>query len=642
MTASVLQIRLTGPFQAVAAGEPIEIPTRTSRMILGYLAMAPDRREQRSRLAGLLWEDSSEADARRNLRQAIHQLRGALEPIWGGFYADRTTIGLNAGLIRTDIEDVFAALEEGNIPPLLTHEQQLPSRLLLDFADRGDLAAGWVTLQQRQVEASLRTSLERLMNDAPPGTARQAAEALLAMDATDERAARTLIEHCWERGETGRALRIYEELWNHLDDAYAMEPSGPTQDLIALVKMGEPASKQRNVSSSSAMTVAVLPVIEGNVGAHDAAIEMFRIDLISQMARFRELVVMDAPSTAAPSDFALRLGATHDGENLRMVAYMSRTDDATVIWTQTHDHLLQTWWPSVARLAGQMASACARELSVARLARIATRTSDATALDRWLMGHRLLDRGTATDFADAERMFRSALEIDPSASAIHSSLSQLCHIRQLMLPGTGIDPDRLREGKAFASRAIALDPADSRAHLSRAWSAVLLGEWEQAATGFETACNCNPNDTWTVMSSALGAAFSGELVQANDLARSFVTDELSADPWLWGYYANIRFLTGDDPGCIEAALRCDDAIMNMPAWLAAAYWLNGDQGAAAASWGAFTRTVERHWSGALPATPETILEWFLNAFPIRMGDARARLETGARGASEAYRHCVQV
>lgn len=641
MTAAPLKIRLIGSFQASLAGKSVNFPTRTSRLIIGYLALSPGMREQRSRLAGLLWENSDEAGARRNLRQAVHQLRAVLGQSWPGLLADRMTIGLSANLIQTDVDDLITALAAGEIPQALTLEQQLPDRLLGDFADRGDLAAGWVTLQQSQFETTLRSGLERLMGGSDPKTVAAAAQALLALDATDERAARTLIEQCWEHGETGRALRIYKNLWDHLDDAYGMEPSGPTQDLIALVKMGKPNSARPQLASSPAMSVAVVPVVGSNTGDHHAAIEMFRIDLISQMARFRELVVMDAQSAAARADFTLRLGAAHDGENLRLVANLIRTDDAAVIWTRTHDDLLQTWWQSLANLAGHMATACAQELSASRLARITARTSDATVLDKWLIGHRLLDRGTATDFADAERIFKSALEIDPNASAIHSSLSQMCHIRHLMLPGTTIEPNRLREGKAFASKAIALDPVDSRAHLSRAWSAILLGEWGQAANGFETARNCNPNDTWTVMSSALGAAFSGELVLANDLARNFVSDGQSADRWLWGYYANIRFLTGDDDGCIEAALMCEDAIMNMQGWLAVAYWLKGDHDSAIAAWGRFIDIAERHWSGIAPPSPESILEWFLNAFPIRMGDARARLSSGARAVGDAYLHCVQ-
>lgn len=638
MAGTVLQIRLAGAFQAAIAGKPIDIPTRTSRMLLGYLALAPDMSERRSRLAGLLWEDSDEAGARRNLRQAVHQLRIAIGQEWAGLLANRTTIGLDTNLIQTDIGDTTQMLEAGEIPQMLTRTQQFPDRLLEEFVDRGDLTTGWLSLQRRQLEATLRSGLERLMGGSAPDTAATAAQALLALDSTDERAARFLIQLYWQNGDTGRALRIYEELWNHLDEAYAMEPSGPTQDLIAAVKLGDPTPDPPRMVASSTMTIAVLPVVASNVGSHHSTTEMFRIDLISQMARFRELVVMDATSATASADFTLHLGAASDGENLRMVANLTRTVDAVVIWTQTHGDLIQTWWQSLASLAGRMASSCAQGLSAARLAQITARSADATVMDRWLMGHRLLDNGTVTDFADAERMFRSALEIDGNASSIHSSLSQMCHIRHLMLPGAQIESERLREGKALASRAITLDPTDSRAHLSRAWSAILLSEWGQAAAGFETARNCNPNDTWTVMSSALGAAFSGEPVLANDLARSFVTDGQSADPWLWGYYANIRFMTGDDAGCIEAALRCGDAIMNMQAWLAAAHWLNGDKEAAIAAWRSFSRTVERHWCGTAPATPEAILEWFLTAFPIRMGDARARLEMGARAACDAYLH----
>ena len=76
-----LQISLFGPFRVTLDGEPVtRFEADTARALLAYLALhartgAPCRRET---LAGLLWPEQPEAEARHNLRQALSRLRKAI------------------------------------------------------------------------------------------------------------------------------------------------------------------------------------------------------------------------------------------------------------------------------------------------------------------------------------------------------------------------------------------------------------------------------------------------------------------------------------------------------------------------------------------------------------------------------------
>src|SRR5512139_2770476 len=74
-----LSIALLGSFQVTLADVPVtNFVTDKTRALLAYLAVERDRPQRRERLAGLLWPDQSDQDARRNFRQALFNLRQAL------------------------------------------------------------------------------------------------------------------------------------------------------------------------------------------------------------------------------------------------------------------------------------------------------------------------------------------------------------------------------------------------------------------------------------------------------------------------------------------------------------------------------------------------------------------------------------
>src|SRR5688572_21287977 len=72
----IFQFRLWGGFQAtrVADGADVTPRGRKSRALLAYLLL-DKRSNDRERLAGLLWSERGEAQARASLRQCLLELR---------------------------------------------------------------------------------------------------------------------------------------------------------------------------------------------------------------------------------------------------------------------------------------------------------------------------------------------------------------------------------------------------------------------------------------------------------------------------------------------------------------------------------------------------------------------------------------
>src|SRR5512143_3543755 len=96
----MLEVRLLGQFEVRLDGAPLVIASRPAQLLLAYLLLnagAPYRREQ---IAGHLWPDTTDANARRSLRQALWQLRRAFNaqqsPTGEFFLTDDITVSFNA------------------------------------------------------------------------------------------------------------------------------------------------------------------------------------------------------------------------------------------------------------------------------------------------------------------------------------------------------------------------------------------------------------------------------------------------------------------------------------------------------------------------------------------------------------------
>src|SRR3954447_1398543 len=90
---STLHLGLLGDFSLVYGQEPVtSINTPRLHSLLAYLVLHRNAPQLRQHLAFLFWPDMSEAQARTNLRQILHQLRHTLPDANRFLYADANTV----------------------------------------------------------------------------------------------------------------------------------------------------------------------------------------------------------------------------------------------------------------------------------------------------------------------------------------------------------------------------------------------------------------------------------------------------------------------------------------------------------------------------------------------------------------------
>lgn len=631
----------------------VSVKNRKAVGILAYLALNGSGRETRERLAGLLWSDRSEEQARASLRQSLKQLRSALESASvTALRTERQEVALAPGGLDVDLKSIVAGLRRGDVDSALARGEVLPDRILYGYESLDQAFAAWLHVVREQWRSTLIDLLQTaLRNESLDHAARRrAAEAIAHIDRTHEEAHRFLITGHARDGNIAAALDRYKELWVLLGDEYDMEPAEETQALIAKIKSGEferelaaPSEPSLSVTVA-APTEVTLPVLDvsrfepgGPFKAETYFIDGFRRDLIASLVRFREWVVVDGgerrardeSGRAARTDYQLEGTYFDDAGEVRLVVTLKDVDSRRYIWSEQYILRLDDWFVAQQSLVRRMAVALNVHLTAERIAhQIAEPDLSSEAYNEWLKGQDHLSYWNPEAEARAEQIFREIIAKDPKFAPAYSGLVAIINSRHFKSPGVFRSTEAAQEALAAARRSVDLDPLDTRNQLALAWSNAMNGRFEQAELHFNLAYELNPNSPITLIPCAHGLSFLGRHGLACQLAKRAIEINPLMPAFHWGYILCIRYLARDYDGAIEAAEIAQDAITDLHAWRAAALAMADREEEAVGAVATFRTLVRDRWHGTKPCTDLEIASWFLHCFPIRRREDLEHLREG--------------
>ncbi|HLV79866.1 MAG TPA: BTAD domain-containing putative transcriptional regulator, partial [Chthonomonadaceae bacterium] len=235
--ASPLEIHLLGPFDARVRGERLSpLRTRKGQWLLALLILKQGRPLERDWLAGTLWPDSHETQARMSLRKSLNDLRQAL-----GAQACR----LHAPTPRTlafDLSDAFADVARFDAAIARGEEKDLQQAVALY---RGPLLENcqeeWVLLERQTREQAYLHALEHLaaraMERGDPAAAVERLRACVTSDPLRESAQRLLMEAHAAAGSFAAATEVYRDLRLLLRRALNAEPDAETRALYQRLRL---------------------------------------------------------------------------------------------------------------------------------------------------------------------------------------------------------------------------------------------------------------------------------------------------------------------------------------------------------------------------------------------------------------------
>ncbi len=260
-----LAVRVLGSFAASADGQPItEFAYTKVRALLAYLALEGAQPLPRGALAGLLWPEQPERNARSSLSQALTTLRTVMgdrereEPL---LIADAQHVWLNPNVaVALDVRQLLMVLDEAE-----RHQHRswrtcalCEERLRVALAHyRGDFLADltvadsalfeeWANQRREYVRQRVLSALERLVARAEwrgdYGTAVNDARRLVALDLFVEQSWRAAMRLLALNGEAAAALAMYRQLQTLLAEELGAEPDQLTTALYAQIRAGDTAS----------------------------------------------------------------------------------------------------------------------------------------------------------------------------------------------------------------------------------------------------------------------------------------------------------------------------------------------------------------------------------------------------------------
>jgi len=231
-----LQVTAFGEFTVASTNRKLyAVRGVRQRALLAYLALSPRNEFSRTHLAGLLWPDVSEDEARHSLRQCLSLIRRALGSDADALKLDGDLVALERERFVTDVERLHS-LAASTDPADWSDAGALCRGELLAGIDLGGTPFDdWLAHQRRISSDKAMAVLARVADTQAAGGDVAGAIATLRrgvlLDPFDEAVRRTLMQLLVRAGRSASAIREYREFCELLRDQLDVEPSTETKQL---------------------------------------------------------------------------------------------------------------------------------------------------------------------------------------------------------------------------------------------------------------------------------------------------------------------------------------------------------------------------------------------------------------------------
>jgi serine/threonine-protein kinase len=185
------------------------------------------------------------------------------------------------------------------------------------------------------------------------------------------------------------------------------------------------------------------------------------------------------------------------GQQLRITAQLTSTDDGRLLWSQRYDRRLD----DVFAIQDEIARTIVDTLRVGALGDLLTpiaqrHTQNVRAYSLFLKGRYAMNQRTQAALADAILYFKQAIAEDPRYALAYTGLSD-AYALELDYRSVPVH-EGLDLAKRYALKAIELDPGLAEPHASLAWRHFIYDwDWDAAEREFRASITLNPRYPWS-------------------------------------------------------------------------------------------------------------------------------------------------
>ena len=458
------------------------------------------------------------------------------------------------------------------------------------------------------------------------------------------------LEKLAEPGGVCIGAGVHEQVRNRLGYAYADLGEQRVRNIaepLRAWRVGPPGAPTRDqVPSAAKPSIAVLP-FENMSG--DPEQEYFSDgiseDLITELSRFRELVVISHNSSFAfkgrkvqISEVSRSLGAQYvvagsirkAGNRVRITAQLTDAANDKQIWAERYDRDLEDIFQAQDDVVRQVVATLVGRLEHERFERSRRVSTDRlAAYDLYLRGREHLFTWTPEDNRKAREYFEAAVGVDPEYAAAYAALSEAIYRSWL----NGWSSTSEEEHAAFleiARKAVELDDQDSRTQMVFAIGFMYHGELAKTRHHLAIARKLNPNHTRVL------AYLSRLVLLEGDPARAieYVREAIALNPfgkYEW-FLGQAHFAARDYRTALATLGSIRDPMELVLALLAACHAMAGEQVEAGRLAGAFLARAQAAPGLRALASPADWQRHFSERWPFQKRDDLMHLIAALRGA----------
>jgi DNA-binding SARP family transcriptional activator len=263
-----LDVRLFGELVLTLGREQLApVESTRARSLLGYLLLHAGAPVSRQHLAFLLWPDSTEPQARTNLRKVLHLLRRDLPEIERHLHVTPRTLAWREDTpCVVDVARFQSAIAEADGAEVGSEEAVAALRAAVSLY-QGDLLEDcydeWVVEERERLRdrhvAALRRLSDLLADRGEYPEAVRIGRELLRCDPLQEDTYRLLMRVHDQAGDRAAALRVYHECVSTLQRELGVDPSKETNALYSVVT----SSEERSASDEAGVVPLSSTVLVG-------------------------------------------------------------------------------------------------------------------------------------------------------------------------------------------------------------------------------------------------------------------------------------------------------------------------------------------------------------------------------------------
>jgi TolB-like protein len=542
-----------------ADGRELALTTRKDRLLLAYLALNAGRPLARDRLAGLLWGDRGETQARDSLRQSIAAIRQAfrqveLDPVT----SDRDQISFDPTCIEIDVIAFEQLAVDARARPRAT---TLYRGALLEGIDgvTPEFEA-WLGPERERLASIAVRLVEQIAQSLEPSEAAMCmARQLLARDPLCEPVYRALMRIHAAGGERAAALKLYATCRDSLKRELDVSPDLETETLYRDILTDRPVQNAESEQAEPAAerpSLAVLPF--SNLSRDpdlDHLCEGLAEDIITGLGRFRLLFVIDrysslaiAQQTSDVAEIGQRLGVAHVvqgslqrlGEQVRITVRLIKAASRVQLWGEAYGCPLSEILTVPDKVTGAIIATLHSRVESSLLEQ-SKRKPRLAAYECLLRGLKHLRGYGPDDNQRAVELFQQAVDLDPDYARARAYRG----FADVVLHGYSDAPDEvLDRALALATAAVELDDGDGYCHFLLGVIQRYRGDMDSAERHYQRALALNPNDANVVVGTGRLLAYRGHLEEGIDRVREGMRLNPYHPEWYWVNLGSVLYEAG--------------------------------------------------------------------------------------------------